>query len=216
METHIVALAVMVKRILIVRAVSAKKTIIVMDVNADLIPLYGAAEMNVLRPCVVINFQRPSLRDQTANHKRRTGSNVALHRLTSALSNNLLRRHVRQPEVAAAEPVGQLLGPLDRWSIRPRLAPARIEITGYCKAMDNGHEPATKGDISELRSELKGDISELRSELKGDISEVRAELKGDISRLGDELREAIHDAETRLLKAFYSFAESNQKRISMV
>lgn len=53
--------------------------------------------------------------------------------------------------------------------------------------MDNGHEPATKAD-----------------------------LPGAIQSLRDELLAAMHDMETRLLRAFYDFAESNQKRLSAV
>lgn len=37
--------------------------------------------------------------------------------------------------------------------------------------------------------------------------------KADLQSLKDELVEAMHDTETRLLKAFYDFAESNQKRL---
>jgi chromosome segregation ATPase len=36
--------------------------------------------------------------------------------------------------------------------------------------------------------------------------------KSDLKELRDELIEAIHDAETKLLKAFYAFAETNQQR----
>ncbi len=34
-------------------------------------------------------------------------------------------------------------------------------------------------------------------------------MKGDLQDVQDQLAEATHDSETRLLKAFYSFAESN-------
>lgn len=49
--------------------------------------------------------------------------------------------------------------------------------------MDNGHEPATKGDLVALEERLTGAFSE-----------------------------AIHDSETRLLKAFYGFVETIQSR----
>ena len=38
--------------------------------------------------------------------------------------------------------------------------------------------------------------------------------KADLKALRDELIEAIRDVETKLLKAFYGFAESTQERIS--
>jgi hypothetical protein len=54
--------------------------------------------------------------------------------------------------------------------------------------MDNGHEPATKQDLAILRSEM--------------------------SHQFDDLKETFRDSQTELLKAFYSFAESNQKRLA--
>jgi len=38
--------------------------------------------------------------------------------------------------------------------------------------------------------------------------------KADLKALRDELIEAIHDVETKLLKAFYGFAESTQQRLT--
>ena len=48
---------------------------------------------------------------------------------------------------------------------------------------------------------------------KTDLKALREEVKGDMTVLRDELVEAIHDSETRLLKAFYDYAESNRLRI---
>ena len=89
---------------------------------------------------------------------------------------------------------------------------------------------ATKGDIDEVRSAMKGDIDEVRSAMKGDIDEVRLAMKGDIAELKqqnellrsemhhiyNELVERIADSETKLLKAFYSYAESNQQRLTQI
>jgi hypothetical protein len=44
------------------------------------------------------------------------------------------------------------------------------------------------------------------------MAAMREELRGEIVTLRGELLERMHDTETRLLKAFYNFAESNQKR----
>ena len=49
--------------------------------------------------------------------------------------------------------------------------------------MGNGDQPATRADLEKLRAELL-----------------------------EELLEAIHDSETRLLKAFYGFTETVQTR----
>ena len=50
---------------------------------------------------------------------------------------------------------------------------------------ENGQSPATKDDLAKLRDELLEAVSKL-----------------------------IYETETRLLKAFYGFAESNRKEIS--
>jgi DNA repair exonuclease SbcCD ATPase subunit len=84
-----------------------------------------------------------------------------------------------------------------------------------------------KGDIADLRAELKGDIKGLRGELKGDITDLRAELKGDIAGLDqkfeqlksemnhihNDIVERIHDGQTEILKAFYGYAQGNNKRV---
>jgi len=75
--------------------------------------------------------------------------------------------------------------------------------------MENGHEPATKQDISELRAELKQDSGELRAELKQEIEQLRAESHHEF----DDLRETLRDVQTELLKAFYSFAQSTDAKL---
>jgi len=57
--------------------------------------------------------------------------------------------------------------------------------------MENGNQPATKHDLETLRSELKQDMAQMREEL-------RSGTKKD-----------LHDMETKLLTAFYSFARMN-------
>lgn len=64
--------------------------------------------------------------------------------------------------------------------------------------MENNNH-ATKADLKALREELKADNAVLRDEMRG---------------FRDELVELIHDTETKLLKAFYGFAESTQQRLS--
>jgi len=62
--------------------------------------------------------------------------------------------------------------------------------------MKNGSEPATKADLKE------------------GINSLRVELKGDMTALREELLQAIHDVETNLLRAFYSYTEATQKHFS--
>ena len=56
--------------------------------------------------------------------------------------------------------------------------------------MDNGNEPATKLDIAEIRTEMRA--------------------------MEDRLIEAFRDSQTELLKAFYSFTESNRQRVAQL
>jgi chromosome segregation ATPase len=56
--------------------------------------------------------------------------------------------------------------------------------------MENGNEPATKADLAHLRAEMNHQY--------------------------DDLKETLRDSETRLLQAFYGYAESNRKRIGQV
>ena len=56
--------------------------------------------------------------------------------------------------------------------------------------MENGNQPATKQDIAEVRIEMKA--------------------------MEDRLIEAFRDSQTELLKAFYSFTESNRQRVSQL
>ena len=82
--------------------------------------------------------------------------------------------------------------------------------------MDNGNAPATKRDIEELREQIRSatrqDIEELRSATKQDIEQLRSETNHQYN----DLVERITDAETRLLKAFYNFGQTNSKRMTGV
>ena len=59
--------------------------------------------------------------------------------------------------------------------------------------MQNGHEPATKKDVEQLRSELMQQGEQLRSEFQHGF---------------DDLKEAMRDGQTEILRAFYSYAQS--------
>jgi len=64
----------------------------------------------------------------------------------------------------------------------------------------NGDSPATKHDLEQLRYELKQEMEQVRSEA---------------NHMHEHLVERISDAETRLLQAFYSFADANNKRLNI-
>ena len=91
----------------------------------------------------------------------------------------------------------------------------------------NGHEPATKQDLADVRTELLGEIRNQVGDLSAQFGDLRAQF-GDLrTQFGDlrtqfgDLRSAIRASEDRLienmrdlqtesLKAFYGFVETTQ------
>jgi len=75
----------------------------------------------------------------------------------------------------------------------------------------NGSEPATKSDLLALEARMD-------SRFDGKLSAMEARFDGKLDtleqRLLDRMGSMIHDSETRLLQAFYSFAETNNKRLA--
>jgi len=67
--------------------------------------------------------------------------------------------------------------------------------------MNNGHEPATKADLEQLRADMNQNDAMLRSEFQHGF---------------DDLKETLRDTQTELLKAFYSFTTSNQQRLTQL
>ncbi len=59
---------------------------------------------------------------------------------------------------------------------------------------DDRNSPATKGDLTDLRTELKNEIANQLASQK------------------DEVIEAIRDSQTEVLKAFYGFSQTIQDR----
>jgi hypothetical protein len=96
--------------------------------------------------------------------------------------------------------------------------------------MDLQNQPATRADMQALKTDvqalktdvqaLKTDVQALKTEFKVDLGALEQRMDGRMEgrmdtlehRLTDRFTEAIHDSETKLLQAFYSFAETNNKR----
>jgi F0F1-type ATP synthase membrane subunit b/b' len=72
-----------------------------------------------------------------------------------------------------------------------------------------------KGDMAELRAELKGDMAELRAELKGDIAELRAETKGEIGTLRAEMRAEIKGLGATLSERMDRIADRTLIRVTV-
>jgi hypothetical protein len=67
--------------------------------------------------------------------------------------------------------------------------------------MDDSNAPATKADLSTLEERLNERHDMLRSEMQ---------------HMHDGVVERIADVETKLLQAFYTFAQANQQRLGQV
>jgi hypothetical protein len=70
--------------------------------------------------------------------------------------------------------------------------------------MENGAKPATKKDLDELREEL-------RAASKQDLNQLREELRAELASKQD-----LIDMETRILKAFYGYARTNDKNMKQL
>jgi hypothetical protein len=70
--------------------------------------------------------------------------------------------------------------------------------------MDYDHQPATKADLAVL----DGKIDSLANEVNEKLEIFRGEMNHNYS----DLVERIGDGQTELLKAFYSYANGNNKR----
>ena len=72
--------------------------------------------------------------------------------------------------------------------------------------MENRDAPATKGDIA--------DVSEKLDQLRSDTNEKFDQLRSEMGHQYNDVVERIADSQTQLLRAFYDFAQSDQKRMT--
>ena len=70
--------------------------------------------------------------------------------------------------------------------------------------MEDNNAPATKGDIAASEARLE---ARLKAVLEGRMDAQERRLLDEVSRI-------VQESETRLLKAFYSYAEGNDKRLN--
>jgi len=72
--------------------------------------------------------------------------------------------------------------------------------------VDDRNAPATKGDILDLDEKFE----QFRSESNEKFELLRSEM----SHGYNDIVERIHDTQTELLKAFYGYAQGNNKRVA--
>ncbi len=79
----------------------------------------------------------------------------------------------------------------------------------------NPQDPATKSDLQLVKSDLQSMKSELKSDMQSLEASVQTKLdmlQSEMHHIADDLKEVLRDSQTEVLKAFYSFAQSNSKR----
>ena len=76
--------------------------------------------------------------------------------------------------------------------------------------MDKDEQVATKTDLADLKADLKADLRDL--ELRLD-ARFEGRMDAQEQRLRDHVGDVVRDSETRMLQAFYSFAETNNRRL---
>ena len=72
--------------------------------------------------------------------------------------------------------------------------------------MDDRNATATKGDIADLGKRLE--------QQRIDTNERFDQLRSEMNHGYNDIVERIHDSQTAVLKAFYSYAEGNNKRVA--
>lgn len=97
--------------------------------------------------------------------------------------------------------------PEDTSATKADLLAAKIELQTDVQAV--------KADVQAVQAEVqtvKADVQAVRKEVEA----FRGEVKTEIDAVVERLLEAVHDAETRVLNAFYGFAQTNQKRMTLL
>ncbi|MFZ3342915.1 MAG: hypothetical protein WA213_18680 [Terriglobales bacterium] len=72
-----------------------------------------------------------------------------------------------------------------------------------------GNEPATRADLEALEGRIDGRLESLEVRFDGKLDAVE-------QRILDRVGEIVRDSETRLLQAFYGFAEAINKRFNQI
>ena len=74
---------------------------------------------------------------------------------------------------------------------------------------------ATKQDLADLEGRLRQEMADLEGRLRRDMADLEGRLRQEMAdmeeRLRQHTREAIHELETKLLSAFFSWAERMEK-----
>lgn len=104
--------------------------------------------------------------------------------------------------------------PEDTSATKADLLAAKIELQTDVQTV-KAEVQAVRADVQAVQAEVqtvKADVQAVRKEVEA----FRGEVKTEIDAVVERLLEAVHDAETRVLNAFYGFAQTNQKRMTLL
>jgi hypothetical protein len=86
--------------------------------------------------------------------------------------------------------------------------------------MNDDNKPLTKKDLiealAEWRPRFEASINSLEQTVKEGIAGLERGLDARITGLDEGLREYVHDTETRILRAFHVFSNTNEKRLGQL
>ena len=78
----------------------------------------------------------------------------------------------------------------------------------------NGNAPVTRADLAEFRGELVKQIGELMdARIRQSEEKLGEQFAQRLQHTEEQFAEGLHDAETRLLKAFYQYQEHSDVRM---
>lgn len=77
-------------------------------------------------------------------------------------------------------------------------------------------ETSLRTDIHAVESSFRSDLQSVENTLRSEITSVRTEIQDLETRLTERILGITHDMETRILTAFYGYAQTNDKRLLLV
>ena len=106
----------------------------------------------------------------------------------------------------------------DLANLRAEMAGEMANFRGEVRQDMANFREEMRQDMANFRGEMHQEMVNFREEMHQEMANFREEMRQEMAKLRDELLEAVsklvYESETRLLNAFYGFAESNRKQIA--
>jgi len=78
------------------------------------------------------------------------------------------------------------------------------------------NEPATKGDLKELKTELNARMDHIHGELNARMDHIHGELNARMDHMHEDLVEKMRDMPTEVLRAFHTWARPAEIRMRKI